>query len=61
VPGGWNRIVIEGKDLAKTVARLEALGAAFRSRPVQGPGGTQVMVDDPSGNPIELFEPRRDE
>lgn len=61
VPGGWNRFVLEVTDLAATVARLEAQGARFRSRPVKGPGGTQVLVEDPSGNPVELFEPRADE
>lgn len=57
-PGGWNRLVLEVKDLDATVAQLSALGATFRSKPVKGPGGTQVLVDDPSGNPIELFQPR---
>lgn len=60
VPGGWNRLVIEVKDLDATVLALSALGASFRSRPVKGPGGKQVLVDDPSGNPIELFEPNPD-
>ena len=55
-PGGWNRLVIEVKDIDTSVARLEAAGARLRSRPVKGPGGRQVLVDDPSGNPIELFE-----
>lgn len=56
-PGGWNRLVIEVKDLDATVAKLAASGAVFRSKPVKGPGGQQVLVDDPSGNPIELFQP----
>ena len=57
-PGGWNRLVLEVKDITATVAKLEAQGARFRSKPIKGPGGTQVLVEDPSGNPIELFEPR---
>ena len=60
-PGGWNRLVIEVKDLDTTIARLEASGARFRSTPVKGPGGRQVLVEDPSGNPIELFEARTPE
>jgi catechol 2,3-dioxygenase-like lactoylglutathione lyase family enzyme len=59
-PGGWNRLVLEVKDIEATVAALCAQGAKFRSKPIKGPGGKQVLVDDPSGNPIELFEPRRD-
>jgi len=59
-PGGWNRLVIEVKDIAETVARLEAQGATFRSKPIKGPGGKQVLVEDPSGNPIELFEAGED-
>ena len=57
-PGGWNRLVLEVKDITATVAKLEAQGARFRSKPIKGPGGTQVLVEDPSGNPMELFEPR---
>ena len=57
VPGGWNRVVVEVSDLDATVARLQAAGATFRSRPIKGPGGRQVLVEDPSGNPVELFEP----
>ena len=60
-PGGWNRLVIEVKDLDATVAMLTALGARFRSSPIKGPGGKQVLVEDPSGNPIELFEPKSGE
>ena len=60
-PGGWNRLVLEVKDIEATVASLEAQGARFRSKPIKGPGGKQVLVEDPSGNPIELFEPRQDE
>lgn len=58
VSGGWNRVVIEVRDLDATIAKLEAAGARFRSRPIKGPGGRQVLAEDPSGNPIELFEPR---
>ena len=60
-PGGWNRLVIEVKDLDATVAKLTSLGARFRSSPIKGPGGKQVLVEDPSGNPIELFEPKSGE
>ncbi len=56
--GGWNRFVIEVEDLAATVARLSANGAQFRNDIVDGPGGRQILVEDPSGNVIELFEPR---
>ncbi len=59
-PGGWNRLVIEVKDIAATVEALEAHGAVFRSKPVKGPGGQQLLVEDPSGNPIEIFQPRND-
>ena len=55
-PGGWNRLVIEVADLHASRAALHYVGAHFRSEPVQGPGGTQVLVDDPSGNPVELFQ-----
>jgi len=57
VPGGWNRLVLETDDLASLAQRLTQSGAHFRSGIVSGPGGKQVLVDDPSGNPIELFEP----
>lgn len=59
-PGGWNRLVIEVKDISATIAALEAHGAVFRSKPVKGPGGQQLLVEDPSGNPIEIFQPRND-
>jgi catechol 2,3-dioxygenase-like lactoylglutathione lyase family enzyme len=58
-PGGWNRFVIEVDDLTSTVADLRAAGASFRNDIVTGPGGKQILVDDPDGNPIELFEARR--
>lgn len=57
-PGGWNRLVIEVDDIAKAMAELKPTGARFRSEPVSGPGGTQVLVEDPSGNPVELFQAR---
>ena len=56
VPGGWNRLVLETDDLVSLVTKLTRSGAQFRSGIVSGPGGKQVLVDDPSGNPIELFE-----
>jgi catechol 2,3-dioxygenase-like lactoylglutathione lyase family enzyme len=56
-PGGWNRFAIEVTDLANTVARLRSEGAHFRNDIVTGVGGRQILVDDPSGNPVELFEP----
>ena len=56
-PGGWNRIQLEVEDLAATVERLKQAGCRFRSDIVMGNGGKQVLVDDPSGNAIELFEP----
>jgi catechol 2,3-dioxygenase-like lactoylglutathione lyase family enzyme len=56
-PGGWNRFAIEIRDLAAAVARLRQAGAHFRNDIVTGVGGKQIIVDDPSGNPIELFQP----
>lgn len=56
-PGGWNRFSLEVDDLAETVARLRPHGIHFRNDVVTGVGGKQVLIDDPSGNPIELFEP----
>ena len=56
-PGGWNRFAIEVKDLATTVETLRGAGAHFRNTIVTGVGGKQIIVDDPSGNPVELFEP----
>jgi catechol 2,3-dioxygenase-like lactoylglutathione lyase family enzyme len=55
--GGWNRIQLVVDDLAKELNRLQAAGLHFRNEIVKGPGGSQVVLDDPSGNPIELFEP----
>jgi len=57
-PGGWNRIHLLVEDLASEVERLRAAGLVFRNDIVKGPGGAQVLVDDPAGNPIELFQPR---
>ena len=56
-PGGWNRIQIEVHDLAGLVETLRTGGASFRNDIVSGNGGRQILLDDPSGNPIELFEP----
>jgi glyoxylase I family protein len=59
VPGGWNRFVIEVDDLAAKVAEMSSAGVTFRNAIVTGPGGKQILVDDPDGNPVELFEARR--
>lgn len=56
-PGGWNRIEFVVDDIAVEIERLRAAGTRFRSDVVRGPGGTQIVFDDPSGNPIELFQP----
>jgi catechol 2,3-dioxygenase-like lactoylglutathione lyase family enzyme len=56
-PGGWNRIHFIVEDLAAEVARLRAAGVRFRNDIVTGPGGSQILLEDPSGNPIELFQP----
>ena len=58
-PGGWNRFVIEVEDLSKVVAQLRAAGTSFRNDIVEGPGGKQILAEDPSGNVIELFEPAK--
>jgi len=60
-PGGWNRFALEVDDLDATVAVLHAAGAHFRNDIVDGMGGRQIVVDDPAGNPVELFQPTRDE
>ena len=57
VPGGWNRIQLQVQDLASEVERLRKAGLSFRNDIVTGPGGSQILLDDPSGNPVELFEP----
>ncbi len=56
-PGGWNRFSVEVPDLAATVEELRKSGARFRNDVVTGVGGKQIIVEDPSGNPVELFEP----
>ncbi|HEV2875183.1 MAG TPA: VOC family protein [Thermoleophilaceae bacterium] len=56
-PGGWNRIQLEVDDLGREVDTLRAAGAHFRNEIVTGRGGKQILLDDPSGNPVELFEP----
>src|SRR3954451_7829049 len=56
-PGGWNGIHLIVEDIAAEVDRLRAAGLAFRNDIVSGPGGQQIVLDDPSGNPIELFQP----
>jgi len=58
-PGGWNRFQLEVDDLAATVAQLQSAGVRFRNAIVIGNGGQQILVEDPSGNPIELFQPNR--
>jgi catechol 2,3-dioxygenase-like lactoylglutathione lyase family enzyme len=55
-PGGWNRIQVEVDDLQKTVETLRSRGCTFRSDIVTGNGGKQIIIEDPSGNPVELFE-----
>lgn len=60
-PGGWNRFTVEVADLTATAATLRAAGVKFRNDIVTGVGGKQVLIDDPSGNPVELFEPTRSE
>lgn len=56
-PGGWNRFVLEVADLDDVVSTMRAKGVSFRNDIVEGPGGKQILVQDPSGNVIELFEP----
>jgi catechol 2,3-dioxygenase-like lactoylglutathione lyase family enzyme len=56
-PGGWNRIHLLVDDLAAEVERLRAAGVPFRNEIVKGPGGSQILLEDPSGNVVELFEP----
>lgn len=56
-PGGWNRIVLEVKDLPARITDLTKRGVRFRNEMESGPGGKQIQVEDPDGNPIELFEP----
>jgi len=56
-PGGWNRIHLIVEDLDKTIAGLKSTGCRFRSEPIQGTGGKQILLEDPSGNLVELFQP----
>jgi len=56
-PGGWNRVVLQVKELPARISELKKLGVRFRNEMETGPGGKQVQVEDPDGNPIELFEP----
>jgi glyoxylase I family protein len=58
-PGGWNRVVLQVTDLADRIEALKKAGLHFRNQMEVGPGGKQIQVDDPDGNPIELFEPAR--
>lgn len=58
-PGGWNRVVLEVADLTGCVAALAKAGVRFRNDMEEGPGGRQIQIEDPDGNPIELFEPAR--
>lgn len=58
-PGGWNRVVLKVKDLPGCIAELKRAGLHFRNNMETGPGGRQIQVEDPDGNPIELFEPAR--
>jgi catechol 2,3-dioxygenase-like lactoylglutathione lyase family enzyme len=60
-PGGWNRLMLEVEDLDLEVDRLRSVGVSFRNEIVEGVGGRQVLVQDPSGNLVELFEPTRAE
>jgi catechol 2,3-dioxygenase-like lactoylglutathione lyase family enzyme len=59
-PGGWNRIIVQTNNLEGDVDVLKQAGVQFRNDIVAGPGGRQILLDDPSGNPIELFEPAPD-
>ena len=58
IPGGWNRLHFVVEDLASEVERLRSAGVTFRNDIIKGPGGSQIVLDDPSGNPIELFQNR---
>jgi len=59
-PGGWNRIIVQSSNLEGDVDVLKRAGATFRNDIVAGPGGRQILIEDPSGNPVELFEPAPD-
>jgi catechol 2,3-dioxygenase-like lactoylglutathione lyase family enzyme len=56
-PGGWNRFVIEVENVEELVAAMKQAGVLFRNEIISGPGGKQVLAEDPSGNPIEIFQP----
>ena len=58
-PGGWNRVVLRVSDLPRCIDSMKAAGLHFRNEMESGPGGRQIQVEDPDGNPIELFEPAR--
>ena len=58
-PGGWNRVVLRVSDLPNFIVALKSAGLRFRNQMETGPGGRQVQIEDPDGNPIELFEPAR--
>ncbi len=58
-PGGWNRVILQVKDLPVRIGELKNQGVRFRNEMEVGPGGKQIQVEDPDGNPIELFEPAR--
>ena|ERR1041385_4183056 len=56
-PGGWNRMIINVDDLAAEISKLRKAGLQFRNDIAKGPGGSEILLDDPSGNPVELFQP----
>ena len=56
-PGGWNRFVIEVEDIEALVSAMKSAGVSFRNEIITGPGGKQILAEDPSGNPIEIFQP----
>jgi glyoxylase I family protein len=58
-PGGWNRVILEVDDLPARIKALKKIGLHFRNEMEEGPGGKQIQLEDPDGNPIELFEPAR--
>ncbi len=59
-PGGWNRLVIQVDDLTSLVETLKGEGTHFRNEIISGPGGKQILAEDPAGNPIELFQPAKE-
>jgi catechol 2,3-dioxygenase-like lactoylglutathione lyase family enzyme len=60
-PGGWNRFMLEVRDLEEAVSTLRDAGVHLRNQIVTGIGGKQILIEDPAGNPVELFEPTREE